>query len=415
MAYGFRPRTSRIPFMKRLQLLALQIAIPICLGIGVVWAEESHLKLKAETSLSLDNNLFRLPSGTVPMLSIGKPSSSEQIGITTLSLNFSTALSLQKLDLAITLADHRYQSFDYLNYMSYNYSAALRWSLTPRFHGNLNGERRETANSFSDYLGLQQSNLRTEVSTRLDAVYEVDGPWRISAGVSQYNQHNQQTLVAGGDHTSRSIETGVGYVFGTGSHVTFNQKSVKAHWLNRILAVNSSLDTHFEQVISDLRLHWVVSQNTNADLYLSYIRQTHPNYPQRDFSGLNSGASVNWLMTGKSSLTLAQSREFSAYATPNTNYSQADHLSLGPTWQMSSKSFVRLRQEWIRINYLGSPIAVSPSQRSDITRDTTLSFYWQPYQKLNFSAALQNATRASTQTGLDYESKQISVSAQYSY
>jgi hypothetical protein len=83
---------------------------------------------------------------------------------------------------------------------------------------------------------------------------------------------------------------------------------------------------------------------------------------------------------------------------------------------MSPKSVVRLRQEWARIVYLGTPSAATPpSQRSDSTRDTALSFYWQPDQKLSFSAALQNATRASNQTGLDYNSKQLSFSAQYSY
>lgn len=401
--------------MKRSRHQTLRFALLFGVSIGAVCAEESHLKLKVETSLSFDNNLFRLPSGSDPLLTIGKPSASEQIGVTSLSLNFSTTLSLQRLDLAMTLVDYRYQSFDYLNYMSYNYNAALRWSLTPMLHGNLISERKETANSFSDYLGLKQSNLRTETSTRLDAVYEVDGPWRISAGVSQFSQHNQQALVAGGDYTSSTAEVGGGFVFGTGSNITFNQKSAKGQYLNRILVANSDIDTHFEQAISDLRLHWVLSDNSNADLYLSYISQTHPNFPQRNFSGLNSGASLNWILTGKSSLTLAQSREFSAYATTNTNYSQTDRLSLGPTWQIGPKSVMRLRQEWARINYLGSPSAVEPSQRSDSTRDTALSFYWQPYQRLSLNAAWQNATRASTQSGLDYESRQITVSAQYSY
>lgn len=401
--------------MKRpLQQIVL-FAMWVGTGLGLAYAEESHLKLRAETSLSYDSNMFRLPSGSNPLLAVGKPSASEQIGVTTLSLSFSTVLSLQKIDLAITLADYRYQNFDYLNYMSYNYNAALRWSLTPTLHGNFISERKETANSFSDYLGLKQSNLRTETTNRLDAVYEVDGPWRISAGVSQYSQKNQQALVAGGDYTTSSAEAGVGYVFGTGSSITFSQKSAKGQYLNRVLFANNSVDTHFEQAISDVRIHWVLPNNSNADFYLNHLSQTHPNYPQRDFNGLNSGASLNWLLTGKSSLNLAQSREYSAYATANTNYSQTDRLSLGPTLQISPKSVVRLRQEWARINYLGSPGAVAQSQRSDITRDTALSFYWQPDQRLTFSAALQNATRASTQTGLDYESRQISVSAQYSY
>jgi exopolysaccharide biosynthesis operon protein EpsL len=402
--------------MKVQTRFALRTAFLLCICTSAAHSEDSHLKLKAETSLSYDNNLFRLSSGTDPMLTIGKSSASEQIGVTSLSLTFSTAMSLQRLELAVALVDYRYSSFDYLNYTSYNYNAALRWGLTPSLHGSINSERKETANSFSDYFGLKQSNLRTETTNRLDAVYEIDGPWRISAGVSHYSQNNQQALVAGGDYTTTSLEAGIGYVFGTGSSVTFMQKSAKGQYLNRVLAAGSTFDSHFDQATSDVRVHWVMSNNSTADFYLSYLNQAHPNVPERDFAGLNSGASLNWLLTGKSSLSLAQSREFAAYAANNANYSQTDRLSLGPTWQMSPKSVVRLRQEWARIVYLGTPSpSVSPSQRSDSTRDTALSYYWQPDQKLSFSAALQNATRASNQTGLDYNSKQLSFSAQYSY
>ena len=402
--------------MKRPLQQTILFAMCVGTGLGLAHAEDSHLKLKAETSLSFDNNLFRLSSGADPMLTIGKSSASEQIGVTSLSLTFSTAMSLQRLELAVALVDYRYQSFDYLNYTSYNYNAALRWGLTPTLHGSFISERKETANSFSDYFGLKQSNIRTETSNRLDAVYEIDGPWRISAGVSHYSQNNQQALVAGGDYTTTSLEAGISYVFGTGSSVTFSQKSAKGQYLNRVLVAGSTFDSHFDQATSDVRVHWVMSNNSTADFYLSYVNQAHPNVPERDFAGLNSGASLNWLLTGKSSLSLAQSREFAAYAANNVNYSQTDRLSLGPTWQMSPKSVVRLRQEWARIVYLGTPSpSVSPSQRSDFTRDTALSFYWQPDQKLSFSAALQNAVRESNQTGLDYNSKQLSLSAQYSY
>jgi exopolysaccharide biosynthesis operon protein EpsL len=402
--------------MTPLPYFCLLLALLLMFGTAPALAqEESHLKLKAEAALSLDSNLFRLPAGLDPALVLGKSSGSEQVSVTSLGLNFSTTLSLQRIDLAVSLVDSKYQTFDYLNSLAYNYNAALHWSLTPSLHGNLTSDRKETANSFSDYRGLQQSNLRTETSTRLDAIYEIDGPWRILGGVSQFNQANQQVLVAGGDHTTYTSHAGAGYVFATGSSATFIQKAVSGQYLNRILPSAGLYDDSFNQAISDMRLHWVLVNNSSADFYLSYINQTHPNYPQRDFSAMNSGASLNWLLTGKSVLTLAQSREYSSYATATTNYSQTDRLSISPSLQISPKTVVRLRHDWARTNYLGAPPGVATSQRSDITRDMGLSFYWQPEQRLTFSAAFQNATRASNQTGLDYDSHQISISAQYSY
>lgn len=394
----------------------LSISIWTVLSTHPAWAEDHSLQLKAETSLTFDNNLFRLPASANPTLILGKPSGAEQIGINTLSLNFSTSLSLQKINLTVSIADSLYQNFSYLNYTSYNYNAELKWSLTPKLHGILSSNRKETANSFSDYLGLNQSNLRTEMTTRMEAIYEVDGPWRVLSGVSQFSQINQQALVAGGDHTTQTVEAGLGYVFASGSNISFRQKAVSGHFLNRVLPSSGAYDTDFSKAISDLRAQWVMPDNSSADFYLSTITQTHPNFPQRNFSGLNSGASINWLLTGKSSVKLGQSRDVSAYAVFLSNYTQTDRLYFSPIWQLSPKSLVILKNEWAHIAYQGAPNGIGISnQRNDETRDTSLSFYWQPDQRLTFSAALQNASRASNQTGLDYNSNQISVSAQYSY
>jgi exopolysaccharide biosynthesis operon protein EpsL len=400
----------RYRFMTLLGLWVL-----LFLSLNSAWAEEQHLILKAETALSFDNNLFRLPANTDTLKTLGKSSGAEQIGVTTLSLNFSTMLSMQKIDLSMSVVDYRYQNFDYLNFMSYNYNATLRWSLTPSLHGTLSSDRKETANSFADYTGLKQSNLRTETSTRLDAVYEIDGPWRALAGVSQSNQANQQALLAGGDFHSQSADAGISYVAGTGSSVTFSQKAVQGQYLKRVLPSAGLFDTSFNQVNRDLRAHWVLADNSNADFYIGHINQTHPNYPERDFSGLNTSASMNWVISGKSELTVGQSRTLSSYATNTTNYAQTDKLFVSPTWQISPKSVVRLRHEWSRINYLGAPTTAAAPTRSDAMRDTGLSLYWQPEQRLTFSASLQNANRASNQSGLDYDSNLLSLSAQYSY
>lgn len=384
------------------------------LAIADVQAEAAHLTLKAEAALTFDNNLFRLPAATNTLQVLGKVSGAEQIGVTTLSLNFSQALSLQKVNLSVSAVDSKFQNFNYLNYTSYNYNAALQWSLTPRLHGLLSADRNETANSFADYTG-RQSNLRTEASQQLDAEYEIDGPWRVLAGVSTFSQTNQQALVAGGDHTTRTLHAGLGYVFASGSRLNLIQKQVSGHYLNRKLVANSPYDSDFNQSISDLRAHWAMPENQSADFYLTALRQTHPHFPERNFSGLNSGASLNWLLTGKSSVQLGQSRTVTSYAVRDSNYTQTQRLFVSPSWQFSPKSLVRLQHSRSRIRYLGAPQGVVPSQREDNIHDTGVTFYWQPDQRFTLSAALQNASRSANQTGLDYESQQISVSAQYSY
>jgi hypothetical protein len=104
-----------------------------------------------------------------------------------------------------------------------------------------------------------------------------------------------------------------------------------------------------------------------------------------------------------------------AYASSNTNYTQTDRINLGPVWQISPKATARLNHTWSQIAYLGSPTAGLSNSRSDITRDTALSFTWQPYKQLDLSTAIQSASRGSNTANLDYDSTMLSFSAQFNY
>lgn len=388
-------------------------------GVFPVWAQdESPLKLSAEYSVGFDSNLFRLPAGTDTLAATGKSSAAEQMDVTTLSLNFSTSLGLQQFELALALVDSQYLNFGYLNAILHNYSAVWRWSLTPQLHGVLVSERKESLNSFADYAGLgsdRQRNLRNEISTRLDAVYEIDGPWRLLGGVAQATQTNEKTLVAQGDYSAASVNAGLGYAFSSGSLLTLLRKSERGQYLNRVASLSDLNDDEFHQTTHDLRLHWMLTGNNSADVNMAHVNRTHPNFSQRNYSGFNTGASLNWLFTAKSALTLGHSRELAVYATPDANYSQTNRISLMPTWQFSPKTLLSLRHEWSRIDYLGAPAAAAVSQRSDLTRDTALTLSWKPNRQIMLSAARQIATRSSSQTGLDYDSHMALFSAKYTY
>jgi len=173
-------------------------------------------------------------------------------------------------------------------------------------------------------------------------------------------------------------------------------------------------DTDYHQSQQDVRLHWVMPNTSQADIQISHLTQTHPNFSFRDFSGLNIGADINWLLTAKSSIALGQSRNTSSYATNFSNYIETQKLYVSPSWKMTPKTSLRWRTEWSQIDYLGLnlPFAL---KRQDNTRDYQLSLTWYPELRFTVSASLQNLNRSSNQTGLDYDSKQMILSAQYLY
>ena len=400
--------------LRRCYRVALAMLLMLDGGQALAQSDDT-LKLKIESALRFDNNLFRLPADANLEALLGTSSAAEKIDIHSLSLNFSTTLSLQKFELSASLTNYRYQNFSYLSFVAHSYNAAWRWALTPSLRGNLGSQRQQTLNSFADYRGFGLRNLRTNSSSRLDAAYDLDGSWTVATGMSRTSQTNQQASTAEGDYQAQSADLGLRYNAGSGSTVSYTLRSANGSYIDRVLSPAGLYDDGFAQIDSELRLRWVLSGKSTADLYTSQISRTHPHYAQRDYSGRNAGVNFNWSLSGKSALVASWARELASYQTSTSNYSQTGRLSLGPVWQLSPKAVVRARYEVAQSDYLGSPFATLATPRSDTTSAASLAFDWQPYQHLTISTSLENATRRSNLAGLDYEGKMATVSAQFSY
>jgi exopolysaccharide biosynthesis operon protein EpsL len=386
------------------------------LSSAPAWAQEPPaLTISGGYSVQTDSNLFRLPAGANTLALIGKSTGAETIGVTTLGLGFNTSYSLQRLELDLNLINYQYKNNDYLSFTAENYRAAWRWALTPRFTGTLSSDRQESLNSFSDSTNLTQRNLRTNTSTVFNAVYEIDGPWRLLGGFARTAQTNELAVLTESDFRANSANAGVRYVFASGSQVTYQLKTTSGSYLNRTPSPSSLLDDSYHQTDNTVSARWLLDGKTTADLSAAYIQRTHPNYSQRDYSGVNASASVNWAMTAKTSLNASWARELANYQTSTTNTTLTQRLTLAPAWQISTKVVARLSYECAQRDYQDSPGALPSSTRSDTLRDTTLSIGWQPYRQTTFTAALGRSTRSSNQDGLDYDSDSATLSAQFSF
>lgn len=391
-------------------LLALTSTAP-------TWAQEQDtLKFRVNYTLQTDSNLQRLPSSADVLARTGRNSTVERIGITMVGMSFNKAYSLQRLELDLNLVDYDYQNFSQYSFTAKTYAAAWRWSLTPRFHGSLTSDRKEALNSFSDYQGgasVNQRNLRTTTNSGFDASYEIDGTWGLLAGLFHTNQTSQQTLGTGEEYSANTASVGVRRALGSNSTLSYNIRTSNGQYLT-----NSANSREYDQLDNELRLYWALSGNTTANLVATYINRSHPSSPQRDYSGLNTSVNVNWAITGKTALVASWVRQLGSYQTSYASYTQTNRLSMGPTWQVGSKTTLGLRYDLSRIDYLGAPTAVPTAQRQDTLRDTSLTLKWQPYPLVTVIASVAKNTRDATVTNLsalDYRSNVGSVSAQFSF
>jgi exopolysaccharide biosynthesis operon protein EpsL len=377
--------------------------------------EEKNLGFRVGYGIQTDSNLFRLPAGADTMALLGTRSASDRIDSTTLGLTLHTRQGLQSFKLDASVVDYRYRKFSHLDFTGTNYELIWLWALTPRLTGNLSSDRKQTLNSYTDYQGYSSRNERLDTRTQFDIAYEIDGPWRLLAGIARTRQSNQQALVAGGDFSSQSAQIGVRRVHASGSTLSFSVIASDGRYLNRTRSSQALLDDRYTQTDNDLRFHGVLGSASQLDAYLSYFDREHPHFPQRDFSGLNAGASLNWALSGKTTLAMSYARELGAYATSYANYSETNRITLSPVWRISVKTELGLRQTWTQVDFRDAPTGGSPNGRQDTGQDTTLFFNWHPREPWTLMASLQRQTRSSSIAGLDYESDMASVSAQYSF
>lgn len=408
--------------LRPLAVICIAMAAPPLLAQGIPDGQATQnaqdgdkFKINASYSLQTDSNLFRLPAGADTLALIGRSSAAEQIAVASLGVHVNKAYSLQRVELDFNVNAYRYRHFSYLDFTSFNYGAAWRWSFTPRLHGNLIAKRKQTPNSFLDYQGYTLRNEHTDTNFRFDASYELDGAWRLRAGAANTRQVNLLPVVAEGDTSAASADIGLQYAFASGSTLTYGLKNTSGKFLNRELQPETLLDDGYRQLDNEVRLHWLVYGKGTADVNAAYIVRSHPHFPQRDYSGFNTGVNLSWAVTGKSALGASWARELASYQSDTATYSQTDRFSLSPVWQVSPKAAIRLRYEVAIRNFLGSPTGAPASQRSDTTREASLSFDWQPYQRLNLGASLQNAKRTSNFAGLDFNSNLATFFAQYNY
>ena len=410
---------------RRTALIApARLAAPSCAALGVLLCvtQLAHAEgadvftLNASAALVQDSNLFRLPANASLPTLIGSDSAADQITITSVGVQVNKDYSLQRVELDLNLANYRYQNFSFLNNTANNYSAAWRWSVTPRLRGNLTTNRKETLNDFTDVRGSQQSNQRVNVTSRLDGGFDLGGAWRITAGAAESTQINPQNQTAEADTVTRSVDAGVRYVYASGSQWAYTLRNAEGSY--RLSANQAGLiDNVFEQQDHEVSLRWMLQGKSSANLRLTALSRTHPQFASRDYSGINAAANYNLIVTGKTSVTVGLSRELGSYQTNTSNYTQTDRVSIAPVWAISAKTLLRLNFGYAKRDYLGSPTpaAANVLHRTDTLSDSALSFDWQPQPHLTLSAAVQDSRRSSNVSGLDFQSTTTSLSAQISF
>lgn len=371
------------------------VVVALFFGVAAGWAETQDIvKLRSSLTMSTDNNFFRTGSATA---------TSERITTQSMGINVSVPLSLQQFVLDASLTGNQHQTYSNFDYTGQNYNAAWNWSLTPHLHGSLTTARLESLNATSDSVNPNLRNKNTTNNTAFNTVYELGGPWQLSAGVSSSNSLNERAVIGEGDSRTNAYNAGFRYALASGSSIGYT--------LQNGTGSNTNDFTNTNHTVNGV---WAFSADTSFNARLTASEQHYAAAPQRDFSGLGGGLNLTWRTSGKTSLNAGWNRDLSSYSAAGSTYTRTDALTLAPVWQASAKTTLRIQYRYALVDDQGTTTGIT-SARQDRLQDTSFTLSWEPRPFASLSATLTDVRRTSNFANLDYVGKVASVAAQFTF
>ncbi|MFT3850640.1 MAG: outer membrane beta-barrel protein [Propionivibrio sp.] len=259
-------------------------------------------------------------------------------------------------------------------------------------------------------------NVRTDEQYRFDALYELDGAWRLLGGIARSERRNSEPFFAESDNRLDTVEAGVRRDFLSGSWLALIARQGRGEYFNRPdLSFVDQFDDAFTQREEEIRAAWTLSAKSTLQGRLAYVERRHDHFPVRDYSGMVGNLSVVLRATDKLALTGNAGRELSAYQSAASSYASTDRLVLGASWRIAAKTTLRGQFEQAWRDFHGALADVPDSGRKDRLQNLRFALEWQPLRTLQVAAALEQERRDSNRSAYDFDDTTATVSAQFSF
>jgi len=356
-----------------------------------------------------NDNLFLAPDGQ---------KSSDVIRNETVGVKLDKGYSLQRFTIDATVTNYNYRNNSYLDYTGKNLNAGWAWSLSPRLYGNFTASRVDALNSFIDFIpttASQRRNIRTTQIDRLDAEWEMLGPWHLIGSGTRYSQHNSQTFIQDDSYWARVGEAGVKYVSSAKNSVSLVRRWTSGNFA-RAPDPTTEMESSFTQTDDEIRVLWQPTVKTSVNTRLAYIERRSDQFAVRDYSGTVGSVDVNWSATDKLNLIASIRRDLNPFqnissdTTSFSSYYASNMYTLTPTWAITEKTKLGLRYSVEQRDYRGTIVDGSP-MRNDRLHYFGATAEWKPRKSVTVNLNYLHQTRDSNLPDLNFSANTLFLSA----
>jgi exopolysaccharide biosynthesis operon protein EpsL len=407
-ARGFT-NINRRKALKKLSIRSTATLAALIMLAPAAFAQESlteeGLHLTARLGVEHDSNVLRTPANEV----------SDTAWTAGVGVRYDKQFSLQHLHANVDWDTWRYSDHDELNFNTLNYDAAWDWSITPRFHGTVSADRRQYREVTTDPVTFtNRVGRRTERNELAEAGFGLNGPWRVTAGVSHYRTESTEPGSWDASPDITFAQAGVGYEAASGSTVNFRYKRGHGSYNDPTFTAFTALDSDFRDTEEELTVRWLLTGKTTVDGRIAHVSRRHANAPQLDFSGMAGSLHANWNVTPKTRVVAGWDRDISATGLPDGGHVSSDRFFIAPVWQATYKTSFSLRWDHTRREWNDLPGSSFSAGRADTVQSLQAGVDWNALRKVTVSGYIRHERLSSSITG-GYSANVYGVLARYAY
>lgn len=354
---------------------------PLLLALGALGATMPTLSAQAALSDTIhpylsvarshDSNLFRLDDLAVV------PQRGDDITSTQFGVLVDMPISRQHLTAQLKRSRVKFAHYSQLDYSGKDYAADLEWHIGNHLEGHLGGTYAQTLTSFSDFHSAER-NLRVQRRDYADGAWRFHPSYRVRVAASSNKSTYDLPIQQYNNRTEDQVDVGFDYLPASGSRFGVQASRIEGKYPNHRSLGGVLIDDSYTQHELKANVYWLFSATSQFQMLAGWAQRKHSFFPERDTSGLNGSATMNWSMLRKLKMSAAAWRQFAAVESNLVNNSINTGVSLNATWEISAKlaATAMVRREKRDFSTLEGRLAAP--NLSDTSRNASVGLTWAP-------------------------------------
>jgi hypothetical protein len=390
-------------------LTVLMVFVVLALQSSLVMGTETDsVRFNAGGEIIHDDNLFRLPSGTVPQNGAER---SDRIHRLTASIDTRARIGLQTVSINMAAYRDWFARNSFLNNTGNNATARWNWQAGSNLSGaaayansrtlaGFGEQRRETR----DLVTLRGPSLSANLKAALDHTFGVE----VSEQQTRRSDPAQQAL------ENDTSNLGLIWTYRSTSDNFFGLRTRRseAKYLNAGLLTSDRIDNFIQRDIGGFA-SGAAGAVSRWSAELGYAKREYMQDGRSDFNSAVGRVGFDWQPTAKVVLNLALSRQLIPPENLGTAYSVSSLGAITATWAATPAISVSATAERDHRDYrTASAVGVEGDERRDTLQRFRLSASFDPITALRLSARLENGRRESNLEGQSYRYNQVQLGAE---